>query len=373
MRGISKRPLFKCLDIIQSEESWFGNRSKKMDNLQDGGKQPPSFVGSNQSSSLGLVKTGIFSFFFHLFLTSFLVLNLKTGTPKNYLPVYRVTIKPLSSQHKLNPSPPPALPIPQPILPKPQIQKEENKPKKAVKQSKPVEELKQSLQHQVDDQAIQKPIPLPMAETPSSNMDPNLEKEQILPIPTPIPSEGKNTSTELSAGVGTGTGTGSGTGSGTGTGGSSLGSSGEGEGTGPGRWGSGWGGSGEGAGRGRGGSGLRSLGKGTGTGRGGQRGGFGRGRIGAASPRYGENPKPPYPQEARNKGHQGKVLLKVEVLPDGLVGEIEVKESSGYKMLDQSALETVKKWRFIPASKGGTAIHCWVHIPINFQLRDVSF
>jgi TonB family protein len=336
-----------------------------MKNLQDMGRVPRPLVDSNQSDSVGLLKTGIFSFLLHIFLISFLILNLKTGTTKRYLPVYRVTIKPLSSQHKSNPHPLQALPISQPILPKTQIQKEKNRPKEEVKQSKPIEEPKQLPQHQVDDQTIQKPIPLPMAETPTSYTDPNLEKEQILPIPTPLPSEEKNTSTELSAGVGVGTGTG--------TGGSSLRSSGEGEGTGTGRWGSGWGGSGEGSGRGKGGSGLRGSGKGTGTGRGGQRGGSGGGGLGAASPRYGENPKPPYPQEARNKGHQGKVLLKVEVLPDGWVGEIEVKESSGYKVLDQSALETVKKWRFIPASKGGAAIPCWVHIPINFQLRDISF
>jgi protein TonB len=55
------------------------------------------------------------------------------------------------------------------------------------------------------------------------------------------------------------------------------------------------------------------------------------------------------------------------------VGEIEVKESSGYEVLDRSALETVKKWRFIPATKGGVSIPSWVHIPITFQLQDVSF
>jgi protein TonB len=77
--------------------------------------------------------------------------------------------------------------------------------------------------------------------------------------------------------------------------------------------------------------------------------------------------------EAKQKGYQGKVLLKVEVLPNGRVGEIEVKESSGYEVLDRSALETVKKWRFIPATKGGVSIPSWVHIPITFQLQDVSF
>ena len=96
-------------------------------------------------------------------------------------------------------------------------------------------------------------------------------------------------------------------------------------------------------------------------------GGGGRGG-GLAHPRYGENPKPKYPSEACKRGHQGEVLLLVEVLPDGKVGEIEVAESSGYELLDQSALDAVKRWKFIPAKKESIAIPCWVKIPILFKL-----
>jgi len=59
----------------------------------------------------------------------------------------------------------------------------------------------------------------------------------------------------------------------------------------------------------------------------------------------------------------------VEVLPNGQVGQIEVKKSSGYEILDQSALSTVRKWKFIPAQKGGIAILAWVNIPIKFDLQ----
>ncbi|MGZ3569648.1 MAG: energy transducer TonB, partial [Thermodesulfobacteriota bacterium] len=86
-------------------------------------------------------------------------------------------------------------------------------------------------------------------------------------------------------------------------------------------------------------------------------------------PRYTENPKPTYPQEAREKGHQGEVVLRVEVLINGQVGQIEIKKSSGYELLDHSALATVKQWRFIPAKKGEVSIPLWVNIPIKFQLQ----
>jgi len=86
-------------------------------------------------------------------------------------------------------------------------------------------------------------------------------------------------------------------------------------------------------------------------------------------PRYAENPKPVYPQEARRRGYEGEVLLRVEVLANGRVGRLEVKKSSGYEILDRSALSAVKQWKFIPANEGNGAIPCWVNIPIKFQLQ----
>ena len=63
------------------------------------------------------------------------------------------------------------------------------------------------------------------------------------------------------------------------------------------------------------------------------------------------------------------MILRVEVLPNGRVGQIEVKNSSGYELLDRSALTAVKQWRFIPAKKGDTPIPLWVNIPVKFQLQ----
>jgi protein TonB len=86
-------------------------------------------------------------------------------------------------------------------------------------------------------------------------------------------------------------------------------------------------------------------------------------------PSYGDNPKPIYPQEAKEKGYQGEVVLRVEVLANGRVGQIEIKKSSSYEVLDRSALTAVKQWRFIPAKRGDVAIPLWVNIPIQFQLQ----
>ena len=310
------------------------------------GEQPRLY--SLQSDTVELLKTGVFSLLFHMVLIILLIFYMKTGIPQGGSPVYRVTIHPLSSQNKLSPYPLQALLTPQPIPAKTQIQKEEIKPKEPV-------EPKQPRQLQEDEKTIKAPIPLPMAETLPLNTDSNKEDNLAIPL-APSPEEkNKNAILELSSRGGPGTG----------LGGSESGSSVEGQETG--QEGFLWRGPGEGMGRGS--SGWAGSGKGTGSGKRGYRSGSGDGGSGVSSPGYDENPKPAYPPEAREKGYQGEVLLKVEVLPNGRVGQVEVEKSSGYEALDQSALTTVKKWRFIPARKEMVAIPCWVNIPVKFQLQ----
>jgi TonB family protein len=352
-------------------------------------KKDRPLIDSDHSDSVGLLKTGVFSFLLHIVLIGFLIFSLKTETTKSRPLVYRVTIKPLSLQNNSNPPLPQALPAPQPAPPKPPMRKEENRPKEEakkiepikeeVKQIEPIEEPKQPPQHQLDKQTIEKPVPLPMSETSTLDTDSPLEKDETVPTPAALSPVESNKSASSESHVGDGTDTGTGTG--TGTGGSILGGSTEGQGAGQegSRWGggpgegmgrgsSGWAGSGRGSGTASGIPGTAGSGKGTGTGRRG-RGGSGDGRPGVAAPKYAENPKPFYPLEAREKGYQGDVVVKVEVLPNGQVGQVEVEKSSGYEILDQSAVTTVKKWRFIPARKGGVAIPCWVNIPIKFRLH----
>jgi len=88
-----------------------------------------------------------------------------------------------------------------------------------------------------------------------------------------------------------------------------------------------------------------------------------------ARPRYNRSPKPPYPRIARRRGYEGIVVLKVEILSNGRVGEVRVKRSSGHHILDRSALKTVKKWKFIPAKRGEDPIRIWAEIPIKFDLE----
>ena len=85
---------------------------------------------------------------------------------------------------------------------------------------------------------------------------------------------------------------------------------------------------------------------------------------------YLNNPKPPYPALSKRLGEEGTVRLKVLVNADGNVAQLEVTKSSGYARLDQSALNTVPSWKFVPAHQGGKPIAGWITVPIQFTLRS---
>jgi protein TonB len=73
------------------------------------------------------------------------------------------------------------------------------------------------------------------------------------------------------------------------------------------------------------------------------------------------NAPPPYPAMARRLGEEGEVRLDVHVGVDGNVIEVRLKKSSGSHLLDQTAIETVKKWRFKPATVDGRPVAEWYY------------
>ena len=87
-------------------------------------------------------------------------------------------------------------------------------------------------------------------------------------------------------------------------------------------------------------------------------------------PRYRVPPKPAvYPARAIELGQQGEVLIRVRLDLDGAAAEIKLWRSSGFEVLDRSALAAVRGWQFHPAMRGGHAVAAWVEIPVRFHLR----
>lgn len=89
----------------------------------------------------------------------------------------------------------------------------------------------------------------------------------------------------------------------------------------------------------------------------------------SASADYLNNPKPAYPPLSRRLREEGKVVLRVLIETDGTASRAEIRSSSGYERLDQAALQTVLKWRYVPARRNGVPEAMWFNIPVNFVLE----
>lgn len=85
-----------------------------------------------------------------------------------------------------------------------------------------------------------------------------------------------------------------------------------------------------------------------------------------------QNPMPVYPVKYKRSGIQGVVVLDVEVLNDGTVGEVKVMKSllADEGALDDIAVSSVKSWIFKPALKNKKAVVSHVNIPIPFTLKS---
>ena len=68
-------------------------------------------------------------------------------------------------------------------------------------------------------------------------------------------------------------------------------------------------------------------------------------------------------------GEQGKVVLRVLIDAQGVPQQVELKQSSGYERLDQQALETVQRWRFVPGKRNGVPEAMWNVVPIQLVLE----
>ncbi len=85
---------------------------------------------------------------------------------------------------------------------------------------------------------------------------------------------------------------------------------------------------------------------------------------------YLQNPKPIYPPISKRMGEQGKVVVRVLIGVDGTAQDAQLKDSSGFDRLDRAAVETARKWRYVPGKRNGVPEAMWFNVPINFVLEQ---
>lgn len=76
----------------------------------------------------------------------------------------------------------------------------------------------------------------------------------------------------------------------------------------------------------------------------------------------------PYPLKAMQEGIQGRVVVKVTISQQGDVIGADVV--SGDPVLAESAVNTVKKWKFKPYIRNGKAVQAVTQLPFDFSFTD---
>ncbi len=87
-----------------------------------------------------------------------------------------------------------------------------------------------------------------------------------------------------------------------------------------------------------------------------------------AEVKRGSQLQPYYPATARVSGLHAEVVVSLQVLDTGKVGDVHVLNTSVPDMgFEQAATDAVKRWRFHPALKGGEAIETATVVRLAFS------
>lgn len=84
----------------------------------------------------------------------------------------------------------------------------------------------------------------------------------------------------------------------------------------------------------------------------------------------GKNSAPEYPVLAKRLKQEGVVLVRLFVNSQGKVYKVELTKSSGFHLLDNEVLKTVKHYIFTPATRQNKAVNSYVDVPFRFRLNQ---
>ena len=89
-----------------------------------------------------------------------------------------------------------------------------------------------------------------------------------------------------------------------------------------------------------------------------------------SEPQVIERSEPNYPIESLNAHEEGEVRLQVALDALGNVEDVRIASSSGSRMLDRAAMESVRSWRFRPAHRAGVAVSGMLDVPVDFRIDE---
>lgn len=78
---------------------------------------------------------------------------------------------------------------------------------------------------------------------------------------------------------------------------------------------------------------------------------------------------PEYPYEARQRGIEGVVQIKLLVNADGTVGPVHVLSARPENIFDDAAVKGAQRWKFKPGRISGEPVSAWVVTNVRFTLN----
>ena len=84
-------------------------------------------------------------------------------------------------------------------------------------------------------------------------------------------------------------------------------------------------------------------------------------------PSVNYHPQPEYSEQARQLKYQGLVTVGGVVDESGAFTNLCLKQATG-NGLDEKAIETLKTWKFGPATKGGIPVAAYIEVQVSFHL-----
>ena len=85
------------------------------------------------------------------------------------------------------------------------------------------------------------------------------------------------------------------------------------------------------------------------------------------APRKTKDVRPVYPRESLQAGDEGVVLLELNVIPSGTVGQAHILWSQ-CKRLDEAALTAVRQWQYAPIHVNGKPVPFTIMADVSFRL-----
>lgn len=78
---------------------------------------------------------------------------------------------------------------------------------------------------------------------------------------------------------------------------------------------------------------------------------------------------PPYPYQARERGVEGVVQVKLLINVDGTVGQVQIIDARPKGVFEDAVMKSVPQWKFNPGKVQGKAVTAWVVTAVRFDLN----